>query len=74
MRLLEKILKKIFGLIDLLEDIDKIEGIERIRLRFARTKTNNRGICRKIKKTKKNMLPLSFITAKWSKSYIRKDE
>lgn len=29
------------GLIDLLEEIDKIEGIERIRLRLIRTKANN---------------------------------
>lgn len=33
-------------LIDLLEEINKIEGIERIRLRFIRIKTINRGICK----------------------------
>ncbi len=33
-------------LIDLLEEINKIEGIERIRLRFIRIKTINRRICK----------------------------
>lgn len=37
-----KDLKEDIGLIDLLEEINKIEGIERIRLRFIRTKINNK--------------------------------
>ena len=36
-----------YYLIDLLEDINKIDGIERIRLRFSRTKYNNRRFCKK---------------------------
>jgi len=62
---MEKILKRKFGLIDLLEEIDKIDGIERIRLRIIRTKANNRRICKKTKKVKKNMQPFSFVFAKW---------
>ena len=38
--------KNDYRLIDLLEDINKIDGIERIRLRFIRTNSNNRGICK----------------------------
>ena len=34
-----------YGLIDLLEEINGIEGIERIRLRFIGANTNNRRIC-----------------------------
>ena len=34
-----------YGLIDLLEEINGIEGIERIRLRFVGANTNNRRIC-----------------------------
>ena len=34
-----------YGLIDLLEEINAIEGIERIRLRFIGANTNNRRIC-----------------------------
>ena len=34
-----------YGLIDLLEEINAIEGIERIRLRFVGANTNNRRIC-----------------------------
>lgn len=37
--------KNDYKLIDLLEDIDKIDGIERIRLRFIGTNFNNRRIC-----------------------------
>ena len=44
--------KNEYKLIDLLEDINKIDGIERIRLRFIRTNINNRRICRKIIKIK----------------------
>ena len=35
-----------YRLIDLLEEINKIEGIERIRLRFIRTNLNYKRICR----------------------------
>ncbi len=34
-----------YRLIDLLEDINKIDGIKRIRLRFIRANTNNRRVC-----------------------------
>lgn len=44
-----------FRLIDLLEKINNIEEIERIRLRFIRTNSHYRRFCRKIIKTKKNM-------------------
>ena len=37
-----------YGLIDLLEEINKIDGIERIRLRVIRTNTYYRRICGKI--------------------------
>ena len=37
--------EKNYRLIDLLEDINKIDGIERIRLRFFRANTNYRRIC-----------------------------
>lgn len=37
-----------YRLIDLLEEINEIEGIERIRLRFVRANTYNRRICGKI--------------------------
>ena len=37
---------KNLGLIDLLEKINKIDGIKRIRLRIVRTKFNNRRICK----------------------------
>ena len=40
--------KNEYRLIDLLEDINKIEGIERIRLRFIRTNINNRRVCTEI--------------------------
>lgn len=40
------------GLIDLLEEIDKIDELKRIRLRIFRTKNYNRRFCKKIKKTK----------------------
>lgn len=33
-------------LIDLLEEINKIDGLERIRLRFFRAKNNYKGICK----------------------------
>ena len=35
-----------FGLVDLLEKINEIDGIERIRLRFFRANVNNKRICR----------------------------
>ena len=37
-----------YRLIDLLEEINEIEGIERIRLRFVRANTYNRRVCGKI--------------------------
>ena len=36
-------------LIDLLEEINKIEDLKRIRLRFFRTKDNHKGFCKKTK-------------------------
>ena len=54
-----------YRLIDLLEEINKIDGIKRIRLRFIRANTHYRRICREIIKTRKNMRPLSFIITKW---------
>ena len=36
-----------YRLIDLLEEINKIDGLKRIRLRLIRTKSYNRRICRK---------------------------
>lgn len=54
-----------YRLIDLLEEINKIEGIERIRLRFTRANFNNKRICRKISKIRKNMPTFSFIITKW---------
>ena len=44
-----------YRLIDLLEDINKIDGIERIRLRLIRTNLNYRRICREIVEVRKNM-------------------
>ncbi len=40
-------LKKEYYLIDLLEDINKIENLKRIRLRFIRTQNYYKGFCRK---------------------------
>ena len=47
--------KKQYGLIDLLEEINKIDGIERIRLRIIRTNFNYRRICKSTCKIRKNM-------------------
>ncbi len=47
--------KEKIELIDLLEEIDKVDGLERIRLRLIRTKTNNRRIHTKTKKIKKDL-------------------
>lgn len=44
-----------YRLIDLLEEINKIDGIKRIRLRVIRANTYYRKFCRKIIKTRKNM-------------------
>ncbi len=44
--------KEKYELIDLLEEINKIEGIERIRLRFNRAIINNRRIYKKTYKLK----------------------
>lgn len=38
--------KEEYGLIDLLEELNKVEGIQRIRLRFNRTTFNERRICK----------------------------
>ena len=54
-----------YGLIDLLEEINKIEGIQRIRLRFTRANINNERICSKIIKIRKSMPSFSFIATKW---------
>ena len=54
-----------YGLIDLLEEINKIEGIQRIRLRFTRANINNKRICSKIIKIRKSMPSFSFIATKW---------
>ena len=47
--------KEDITLIDLLEEINKIEKLERIRLRITRAKNNYKRICNKIKKVKQNM-------------------
>ena len=44
-----------YRLIDLLEEINKIDGIKRIRLRVIRANTYYRRVCRKIIKARKNM-------------------
>lgn len=54
-----------YGLIDLLEEINKIEGIQRIRLRFTRANINNKRICSKIIKIRKSMPSFSLIATKW---------
>lgn len=48
-------IKKQYGLINLLEEINKIDGIERIRLRIIRTNFNYRRICKSTCKIRKNM-------------------
>lgn len=60
-----KDLKNGYKLIDLLEDINKIDGIQRIRLRFNRTIDYYRRICRKTFKIRKNLPAFSLITSKW---------
>ena len=52
-------------LIDLLEEINEIDGIERIRIRLIRTKTTFKRVYIKTKKTRKNLPTFSFITSKW---------
>lgn len=54
-----------YGLIDLLEEINKIEGIQRIRLRFTRANINNERICSKIIEIRKSMPSFSLIATKW---------
>lgn len=54
-----------YGLIDLLEEINKIEGIQRIRLRFNRANINNKRICSKIIEIRKSMPSFSLIATKW---------
>lgn len=44
-----------YRLIDLLEEINRIDGIKRIRLRIIRANTYYRRFCRKIIKARKNM-------------------
>lgn len=56
--------KEEYGLIDLLEEINKIEGIERIRLRIYRTIIAFRRICTKNDKIRQNMPSFSFVFAK----------
>ena len=62
---IENMSNKEYRLIDLLEEINKIDGIKRIRLRVIRANTHYRRICREIIKIRKNMRPLSFIITKW---------
>ena len=52
-------------LIDLLEEINKVEGIERIRLRFIRTKNYRRRIFKKAFHFRKSMPSFPSIIAKW---------
>ena len=47
--------KKEYKLIDLLENINEIKNIERIRLRFNRTNINYKRFCKKTSKIRKNM-------------------
>ena len=54
-----------YGLIDLLEEINKIEGMQRIRLRFTRANINNKRICSKIIEIRKSMPSFSLIATKW---------
>ncbi len=50
-----KDLEENIELIDLLEEINKIKGLERIRIRIIRTKTFNRKFYKKAEKTRQNM-------------------
>ena len=54
--------------------VDKIDGIERIRLRFIRTQINNRRIYRKIIKIKTYLSAFSFITSKRMHRSFKKNE
>lgn len=69
-----KDLEEKIELIDLLERINKIKGIERIRIRFIRAKTTYRRIHTKTKKTKQNMSAFSLITPKWMYQNLKKNE
>ena len=63
-----------YKLIDLLEDINKIDGIKRIRLRFNRAIVNYRRIYAKNFKIRKIMPSFSFITSKWKYRNFKKNE
>ena len=63
-----------YRLIDLLEKINEIEGIERIRLRIYRTVINNRRIYGKTRKIRKNLSSFPFIASKWMHKNFRKNE
>ena len=57
--------KEDLGIIDLLESLNKIDNLERIRLRFTRANTYYRRIYTKTYKIRQNMQAFSFIIAKW---------
>ena len=57
--------KEDIGIIDLLESLNKIDNLERIRLRFTRANTYYRRIYTKTYKIRQNMQAFSFIIAKW---------
>jgi len=69
-----KDLEEELELIDLLEKIDKIEGIKRIRIRFSRTKITYGYIYSKTKKIRKDMSTFPFVTPKWLYRNIEKNE
>lgn len=66
--------EKEYRLIDLLEEINQIVGIERIRLRIYRTTSNNWWVFIKIAKIRKNMSSISFITSKRMYRNFKKNE
>lgn len=63
-----------YRLIDLLEEINAIDGIERIRLRINRAIITFRGVYKKTYKIRQNMSSFSFIFAKWLYRNIKKNE
>lgn len=69
-----KDLEEKIGLIDLLEEINKINGIERIRIRFIRAKIAYGYIYSKAKKIRKNMSTFSSITSKWVYRNLKENE
>lgn len=66
--------KKKYELIDLLEEINKIDGIKRIRLRIIRTTFNIRRICDKTYKVRQNMSSFSLISSKWINRNFKENE